>query len=184
MVHMLAGVFPFGTQIASSAALTYTSMYAEPQSNHKNLHCKVRAADLDAPTLVDRICATLLDHLTACRMCSSIFAGQEQSLEEAGCLEGQRIISESRVRWQERRANLAVNHLTDETLDDYIFGRLACDEWEAAKHHLGRCPRCAKAIQERETLATWIRAAFHERKRNPDAPSTPAIIQVQCAAWA
>lgn len=168
----------------TSTTLINTSMYAERQSNRKDLHCKVRAANLDAPTLVDRISGELLDHLLACRTCSSIFAGQEQSLEEAGCLEGQRMISESRVRWQERRANLAFNHLTDETLDDYLFGRLACDERQAAKHHLSRCPRCAKAIEQRETLATWIRAAFEEHKRKPDTPSTPTVIQVQCAAWA
>lgn len=160
-------------------------MSAERQSNRKNLRVKVKSADLDAPTLVDRMSGELLDHLIVCRTCSSIFAGQEQSLEEAGCVVGRRIVSESKVRWQERRANLALKHLTEETLDDYIFDRLACDEWQPVEHHLGRCPPCAKAIQQRETLATWIRAAFHERERNRNAPATPTgIIQVQSSAWA
>jgi hypothetical protein len=158
-------------------------MSAERQSNRKDLHVKVRSADLDAPTLVDRMSAELLDHLIACRRCSGIFAAQGQPLGEAGCVEGQRIVSESKVRWQERRANLALKHLTDEALDDYIFDRLASDERLPVDHHLGGCPQCAKAIQQRETLATWIRAAFHERERN--APSTPTgVIQVQCSARA
>lgn len=185
IVHMLAGVFHSEHKLLTSAKLSYTSMSAERQSNRKDLHVKVRARDLDAPTLVDRMSAELLDHLIACRMCSSIFAGQEQSLGEAGCVEGRRLVSESKVSWQERRANLALKHLTEETLDDYIFDRLACDEWQPVEHHLSHCPQCAKAIQQRETLATWIRAAFHERERNRNAPSTTSgVIQVQCSARA
>lgn len=161
------------------------SIRAKTQSNRKDLYLNVRTADLDAPTLVDRMSAELLDHLATCRICAGIFAGQEQSLEEAGCIEGQRIVSESKLRWQERRANLALKHLTDETLDDYIFGRLAGGECRSVTHHLSRCPPCAKAIQQRETLAALIRAAFRERQRNRNAPSTPrGIIQVQCSARA
>jgi len=154
-------------------------MSSEGQPNRKDLHVKVRSADLDAPTLVDQMSAELLDHLTACRTCSGIFAAQEHSLGEAGCLEGQRIVSESKVRWQEHRANLALKHLTDETLDDYLFDRLACDERRPVEHHLRGCPQCAKTIQQRETMAGWIRAAFHERER-----SRNAVIQVQCSARA
>ena len=160
-------------------------MSTEPQSSRKDLHVKVRSADLDAPTLVDQVNAELLDHLIACRTCSGIFAAQERSLGEAGCIEGQRIISESKVRWQKHRASLAHEHLTDDTLDDYIFDRLVCDEREPIEYHLTRCPQCAQTIQQRETMATWIRAAFQERERTHDAPSTPtAVIQVQCSARA
>jgi hypothetical protein len=184
-VHMFPGVFHSEHKLLTSAKLRHTSMSAERQSDPKDHRVKVRSTDLDAPTLVDRMSAELLDHLMACRVCSSIFAGQEQSLGEAGCVEGQRIVSESKVRWQERRANLALKHLSDETLDDYIFNRLACDEWQPVEHHLSRCPQCAKAIQNRETLATWIRAAFQEREHNRNAPSTSTgVIQVQCSARA
>src|SRR5215475_178395 len=111
-------------------------MSLERQSDRNDLHVKVRSTNLDAPTLVDQISAELLDHLLACRTCSGIVAAQEHSLGEAGCVEGQRIVSESRVKWQERRANLALKHLTDETLDDYIFDRLAFDERQPIEHHL------------------------------------------------
>lgn len=182
---MVASLCRSEHKLLVSGKLRSTRMFAETQSNRKHIQCKIRAADLDAPTLVDRISAELLDHLVACRTCAGIFAGQEQSLEEAGCIEGQRIISKSKVRWEERRANLALRHLTDETLDDYLFGRLACDEWQSVKRHLGSCPRCAKAIQQRETLATLIRAAFRERGRKRNAPSTSTgVIQVQCSAQA
>ena len=160
-------------------------MSTERQSNRKDLHVKLRSADLDAPTLVDQMSTELLDHLIACRTCSGIFAAQEHSLGEAGCIEGQRIVSESKVRWQEHRANLALKHLTDETLDHYIFDRLACDERQPIEHHLRGCPQCARTIQQRETMATWIRAAFHERECSRNASSTPtAVIQVQCSARA
>jgi hypothetical protein len=165
--------------------LGVTSMCAERHSNRKDLHVKVRSTDLDAPTLVDQMSAELLDHLIACRNCSVIFAAQEHSLEEAGCVEGQRIVSESKVRWQQRRANLALRHLTEQTLDDYLFDRLACDERQPVERHLSCCPRCAKTIQERETLATWIRAAFYEREHGLNASrNSTAVIQVQCSARA
>ena len=64
------------------------------------------------------------------------------------------------VRWQEHRANLALRHLTDETLDGYIFDRLTCDERHPIKHHLKGCPQCAKTIQQRETMATWIKSGI------------------------
>jgi hypothetical protein len=63
-------------------------MCGERHSNRKDLHVKVRPADLDAPTLVDRISAELLDHLIVCRTCSVIFAAQQHSLGEVGCVEG------------------------------------------------------------------------------------------------
>jgi hypothetical protein len=160
--------------------LGVTSMCTERHSNRKDLHVKVRSTDLDAPTLVDQMSAELLDHLIACRNCSVIFAAQEHSLEEAGCVEGQRIVSESKVRWQQRRANLALRHLTEQTLDDYLFDRLACDERQPLEHHLSCCSQCAKAAEEGETLATWIRAAFHERKHCVKTSSNPkAVLQVQ-----
>jgi hypothetical protein len=158
-------------------------MSNERDSNPKDLHVKVRSADLDAPTLVDQISAELLDHLMGCRTCSAIFAAQKHSLEEAGCLEGQRIVSESKVRWQQRRANLALRHLTEQTLDDYLFDRLACGEREPVEHHLSCCPQCAKTIQERETLARWLKSAFYEREHGTDTSSNlTAVIQVQCSA--
>lgn len=170
-------------ELLTPSELRCTSMSFEQQSNRNDLHVKVRSTDLDAPTLVDRISAELLDHLIACRTCSAAFAAQEHSVEEVGCVEGRRIVSESKVRWQERRANLALRHLTDETLDDYIFDRLAFDERQPIEHHLKGCPQCAKTIQQQRTMATWIRAAFHERKRNARSVPT-AVIQVQCSARA
>ena len=160
-------------------------MSFEPRSNRNDLRVKVRSTDLDAPTLMDQISAELLDHLIACRTCASIVAAQEQSVEDAGCVEGKRIVSESKIKWQERRANLALTHLTDETLDDYIFDRLAFDERQPIEHHLRGCPQCARAIQQCREMAAWIRAAFHERKRNRNARSVPkAVIHVQCSARA
>ena len=141
----------------------------------------VKSADLDAPALVDQISAGLLDHLIVCRTCSVIFATQTHSLGEAECVEGKRIVSESTVRWKDRGANLALQHLTEQTLDDYIFDRLVdCDERQPLKHHLSYCSQCAKAVEQRETLATWIRAAFHERKHCVKTSSNPkAVLQIQ-----
>jgi len=143
----------------------------------------VKSADLDVPALVDQISAGLLDHLIVCRTCSAIFAAQKHSLGEAECVEGKRIASESTVRRQDRGANLAPRHLTEQTLDDYIFDRLACDERQPLEHHLSCCSQCAKTAQEQETLATWIRAAFYERKHGVNTSSNPtAVLQVQRSA--
>jgi hypothetical protein len=95
-------------------------MCRERHSNRKDLHVKVRPADLDAPTLVDRISAELLDHLIVCRTCSVIFAAQQHSLGEVGCVEGRGISSQAKLRWQERRSALAIRHLTEQTVDDYL----------------------------------------------------------------
>jgi hypothetical protein len=145
----------------------------------------VRSADLEAPALVDQISAELLDHLIVCRTCFVIFAAQEHSLGEAECVEGKRIAFESTVRWQDRGASLALRHPTEQTLDDYIFDRLACDERQPLEHHLSYCSQCAKTAEERETLATWIRAAFYEQKHGMNASSNPTgVLQVQHSASA
>ena len=143
----------------------------------------VRSADLDTSALVDQISAELLDHLIVCQTCSVLFAAQEHSLREAECVEGKRIASESTARSQDRGANLGLRHLTEQTLDDYIFDRLACDERQPLEHHLSCCSQCAKTAEERETLATWITAAFYERKHGVNTSSNPtAVLQVQRSA--
>jgi hypothetical protein len=145
----------------------------------------VRSADLDVPVLLDQMSAELLDHLIVCRTCSVIFATQAHSLGEAECVEGKRIVSESTARWKNRGANPALRHVTEQTLDDYIFDRLACDERQPLEHHLSYCSQCAKAVEERETLATWIRAAFYERKHGVKPSSNPAVVlQAQRSASA
>jgi hypothetical protein len=160
-------------------------MCAERRSKGKDLRVKVRSADLDAPTLLDQISAELLDHLIACRTCSVIFAAQEHSLGDAGCVEGKRISSRSRLKWQERRSTLALRHLTEQTVDDYLFDRLSCDERQPLAHHISCCSQCAKTIEERETLATWIRAAFYEREHGVDPSSSPtAVVRVLFSACA
>jgi hypothetical protein len=138
------------------------AMCGERSSSPKDFHVKIRSADLDAPTLVDQISADLLDHLIACRRCLVVFAAQEHSVGEAGCVEGRRISSQTKLRLQERRSSLALQHLTEQTVDDYLFDRLSCDEQQPLAHHLSCCLQCAETIEERKTLATWIRTAFDE----------------------
>jgi hypothetical protein len=120
--------------------------------NDNDVHARVRSVDLDAPTLVDQIGAELLDHLIACRKCLLIFAAQEDSIGEAGCIEGIRIVSQSELRWQERRSCLALRHLTEQTMDDFLFDRFISDERQAIEHHLRNCSRCLQEIHQRATL--------------------------------
>jgi hypothetical protein len=103
-----------------------------PITSTRNTSCLSPQRWACASVLVDQISAELLDHLIVCRTCSVIFAAQEHSLEEAECVEGKRITSESTVRCEDRGANLAIRHLTEQSLDDYIFDRLACDQPTAA----------------------------------------------------
>jgi hypothetical protein len=155
-------------------------MCGERFLNRKNLHVKVRSADLDAPTLMDQISAELLDHLIACRKCSVIFAAQEHSLGEAGCVEGRRISSQSKLRWQERRSTLALQHVTEQTLDDNLFDRLSCDERQPLAHHISCCLQCAETMAKRKMLATWIKRAFDERKRGADTSAyATTVVQIQ-----
>jgi hypothetical protein len=69
--------------------------------------------------------------------------------------------------------------LTEQTVDDYLFDRLSSDERQPISHHISNCSQCAKTIEERETLATWIRAAFHERERGVNST---AVLEVQFSA--
>jgi hypothetical protein len=47
------------------------------------------------------------------------------------------------------------------------------------------CSQCAKTIEERETLAAWIRAAFYKREHGVDTSSNPtAVVRVQFSACA
>jgi hypothetical protein len=155
-------------------------MSRERSPKPKGIHLKIRSADLDAPTLVDQISAELLDHLITCRTCLAVFAGQEHSVGEAGCVEGRRISSQSKLRWQERRSILALQHLTEQTVDDYLFDRLSCDERQPLAHHISCCLQCAETIAERKTLATWIRRAFDERRPGANTSSYPtAVVQIQ-----
>jgi hypothetical protein len=96
-------------------------MCGERYSNRKDFHVKIRSADLGAATLINEVSADLLDHLIACRRCSIIFAAQEHSLREAGCVEGQRISSRTKLRSQERRLFPALQHLTEQKVDDYLL---------------------------------------------------------------
>jgi hypothetical protein len=123
----------------------------------------VRSTDLDAPTLVDRIGVALLQHLCVCGTCFAVFAAQQDLLETAGCVEGMRIVSHSRVKWEERRASLASSHINEGTLDDYLFGRLTSDEDDALIHHAAECLRCARAIVDRQQLIACIKSALSKR---------------------
>jgi len=165
--------------------LTESLMSAEPHSDEKNLDVKVRSTDLDAAMLVDQIDAELLDHLIVCRACFLTFVAQERSLGEAGCIEWIRIVSQSKVRWQERRLNLALRHLTEQTLDDYLFGRLTGDELQSLDHHIDCCSQCAEYIHQRETLITLIRAALTERQADLNNSSrTTGVVQVRVSTRA
>lgn len=132
--------------------------------------------------LVDQIGAELLAHLIACGTCSRIFVAQQHSIGDLGCVEGRRIISQSKVKWQERRSNLALRHLADQTLEDYLFDRLTFDEREALEHHTGCCSQCAQELRRRETLVALIRAGLSERRTAKNTSSTAnGVVQVQVA---
>jgi hypothetical protein len=154
-------------------------------ADHYNepLNVKVRSANLDLPTLVDRIGEELLDHLCACHRCSAVFAAQEHSLANAGCIVGMRMVSESRVKWAQRKAALALGHVTAETLDDYLFNRLTVEEKAAVNDHVSFCIHCANEFSGRETLITCIKAAFCET-HDTDNPSPIGAVNVRFPARA
>ena len=158
-------------------------MPPEDPSNDKPSPVKVRSANLDLPTLVDRIGSEMLDHLIDCQTCRATFTAQDRSLGDAGCLEGRRIVSQSRVKWQERRSALARCHITEEILDDYIFDRLTCEEREPLEHHARSCVSCARLISQREALVRCIKAVFRERKDTARHPPV-AVVDVRFPARA
>lgn len=136
---------------------------------------QLRSADLDTRTLVDEISAEMLDHLIACRTCSAIFAAQQHSLGETECVEGKQIASESVGRRQHRNSDLATRHVSEESLDDCIFDRLASDKQQALDYHLHCCSQCAKTAKEREIMASWLKAAFYQREHGVNTSSIPAM---------
>jgi hypothetical protein len=155
-------------------------MSSQRYSNEEHEHIKVRSIDLDAPPLIDQIDRELLDHLIACRTCSTVFAAQNNSIEEAGCVVGQCIVSQSQVRWQERRLTLALRHVSDETLDEYLFDRLTPEEMEPLEYHSQLCSLCAKKILERETLIGCLKVIFREKLNTVRSSSTPqAVVDVR-----
>jgi hypothetical protein len=160
--------------------LTESPMSANSGNNENDRYVKVRSIDLDAPMLVDQIGAELLDHLIVCRTCLLIFMAQQRSIGEAGCVEGMRVVSQSNLRWQERRSNLAHRHLTEQTLDDYLFDRFTLDELHAIEHHINCCSQCAQAFRQRETLATLIKAALSDRQAGMGSSSNAnGVVRVQ-----
>jgi hypothetical protein len=160
-------------------------MSSERYSNEGQEYVKVRSIDLDAPQLKDQIDRELLDHLIACRTCSAIFAAQKNSIGEAGCVVGRRIVSQSEVRWQEHRSALALRHATEETLDEYLFDRLTADEIEPLEYHARFCSQCAIRILELETLISCMKVVFRERLNAvKSAPSAQALVGVRCPARA
>jgi hypothetical protein len=160
-------------------------MSSQRYPNKEQEYLKLRSIDLDAPQLKDQIDRELLDHLLACRTCSAIFAAQRNSIGEAGCVVGRRIVSQSEVRWQEHRFTLALRHVTDETLDEYLFDRLTTDEIEPLEYHARFCTQCANRILERETLISCMKVIFRERLNAvKSAPSAQALVGVRCPARA
>lgn len=128
----------------------------------------IRSTDLGAPTLVDRIGVELLRHLCVCQTCFATFAAQQESLETAGCVDGMRIVSHSRVAWEERRSKLASSHIHEAVLDDYLFGRLTNEEEDALVHHTAQCLPCARAIVNQESLIACIKSVLNKRSRAAD----------------
>jgi hypothetical protein len=150
-------------------------MSAKHNPNENDLPANLRSLDVNLPSPVDQIDAELLDHLIICRKCLVVFTAQEDSISEAGCVEGIRIVSQSEVRPEERRSTLALRHLAEETLDDYLFDRFTGDERQAIEHHIGCCSRCAQEIYQRATLISFIKAAFSERRDGMSSSSVNAI---------
>jgi hypothetical protein len=146
-------------------------MSSQRYSNKEHEYVKVRSIDLDAPQLKDQIDRELLDHLIACRTCTTIFAAQKNSIGGAGCVVGRRIVSQSEVRRQEHRFTLAVGHVTEETLDEYLFDRLTADEIELLDYHARFCSQCANRILERQRLISCMKAVFRERLNAVKSPS-------------
>jgi hypothetical protein len=151
---------------------------AKNNPNENDLHAKVRSVNLDAPTLVDQIGAELLDHLIACRSCLLIFVAQEDSIGDAGCIEGIRIVSQSQLTWQERRSSLAIRHLTEQTMDDFLFDRFIRDERQAIEHHLRSCSQCLQEIHQRATLIALIKASL-SRREETSSSGINGVVQVR-----
>jgi hypothetical protein len=133
-------------------------MSSQPYSNKQHLYVKHRSINLERSQLLDQIGGELLDHLISCRTCSAIFADQKNSIGEAGCVLGQRIVSES----QKHRSRVAPRHVTEETLDDYLFERLTGDQREAVERHAQLCSQCGRKIVELQTLITCMKLAFRD----------------------
>jgi hypothetical protein len=146
--------------------------------NENDIQAKVRSVNLDAPTLVDKIGAELLNHLITCRKCLLIFMAQEDSIGEAGCIEGIRIVSQSELRWQERRSSLALEHLTEQTMDDFLFDRFISDERQAIEHHLRSCSHCLQEIHQRATLIALIKTAL-SRRQETSSSGVNGVVQVR-----
>ena len=153
-------------------------MSAQNNPKENDLRAKVRSVDLDAPMLVDQIGAELLDHLIGCRRCWLIFVAQEDSIGEAGCVEGIRIVTQSEHRWQEWRLTLALEHLTEQTLDDYLFDRFTGDELLAVEHHISCCSGCAQEIHKRAALIALIKATLSRREETISS-GVNGVVQVR-----
>ena len=153
-------------------------MSSKNNPNENDLHAKVRSVNLDAPTLVDQIGAELLNHLILCRRCLLIFVAQQDSIGDAGCVVGKRIVSQSELRWQERRSSLALRHLTEQTMDDFLFDRFISDERQAIEHHHRICSQCLQEIQKRATLSALIKAAL-SRREETSSSGVNGVVQVR-----
>lgn len=142
---------------------------------------RLRTVDLDAPTLVDRIGGLLLDHIASCQTCSSVFAAQQKSISAAGCVEGKRIVSELEIRWESERTIVALRHVTEELLDNYLFGRLSAGELQALDSHAASCSICLNKIDRRRGLIACIKAAFEKRAEGVNSlPHHHGAVSVQC----
>jgi hypothetical protein len=143
-------------------------MAVEGQPNNYPIPVKVKTVNLDAPTLVDRIGKGLLDHLGKCQRCFLIFAAQEESIECSGCMEGRRIVSESQVKWEQRQSLLALQQLTGDVIEEYLFDRLTEGEKAAVECHATSCFRCGNELRDRRALIGCIRAALLQANEDGD----------------
>jgi hypothetical protein len=154
-------------------------MAVDGRSNKNLVPVRVKTVDLASKTLVDRIGEILLGHLSECQTCFSVFAAQIVSLEQAGCVEGKRILSQSQLDWEEHRSKLALQHLTRDVLEDYVFNRLTTGEKEALESHASWCADCRREIKDRRALVECMKLAFARLDSAESKTGTATAINVR-----
>jgi hypothetical protein len=59
----------------------------------------------------------------------------------------------------------ALNHVTDDDLDEYVLKRMSQAQVDAAEVHLLMCGRCAERLEEHKLIACAVRTLWKANKR-------------------
>ena len=102
----------------------------------------------------------LLTHLSDCLDCRFAVSRQLDPLVVSGCRTFQELFTEAYALFDYLDSPLANVHMSEDMIDNYLFGRLSATENKVLEMHANLCASCATALQNERMFIFAMKAAL------------------------